>query len=82
MLLHQYLCDQKKANNSFREVQFAKSIGITKTYLWQVKTGYRTPSIKLAKKIENATNGKVNALKLIEKNYLMKSQLPQNKSLE
>ena len=39
--------------------EFAKEIGISAPYLSQLANGTRTPSLRVAKKIEDATAGSV-----------------------
>lgn len=79
MTLTEYLRERKLNDYSFRDSQFAEEIGTDKYYLSQLKTGIRIPSIKLAKKIEKATDGKVNALKMINYNYKLKQERDKEK---
>jgi len=73
MDLYDYFLLRRKKDHSFREVQFARQIKISRNYLSLIKNGLLVPSIKLAKKIEEASFGEVNAFELIEKNYDIKN---------
>ena len=46
--------------NSFSERQFAKKIGVSQQHLNFILRGLRTPSLELARRIIEATEGKVN----------------------
>lgn len=74
MDLDDYFLERRKANRKFRESHFAKSLKMDKTYLSHIKIGTRVPSMKLAKRIEEASGGKVNALELVERNYQMQKE--------
>lgn len=43
------------------QVAFALRVGISKSYLSELKTGKKTPSLRLAMKIQAATDSKVPA---------------------
>lgn len=47
------------------QVEFAKKLGISRGHLSQILHGTKHPSRKLAKKIEEETEGKVTAIKLL-----------------
>ncbi|MGX2956404.1 YdaS family helix-turn-helix protein [Ursidibacter arcticus] len=55
MNLTTYLSDRPRGFKS----DFAKKLGISKSYLRQVETGYSPMPVYLAKKIEEITNGEV-----------------------
>lgn len=44
---------------------FAQKAGVTGTYIRYITAGARTPSRKLAKKMEALTNGEVTAIELL-----------------
>lgn len=48
-----------------KQVDFARELGLTPSYLNQLLTGYRYPSRELARRIEQATKGKVKAAALL-----------------
>ncbi len=55
---------------------FAAKVGCHNSYISMIANNKRSPSIKLAKKIEEATNGQVKAKKMIKtkiNNYLKKA---------
>jgi len=45
---------------------FAKSVKVTQPHINGIIKGTRTPSIYLAKKIENVTEGKVSVVELLD----------------
>jgi len=47
------------------QVEFARKIGISRQFLVYLLNGSRHPSPKLAKRIEEATGGKVTVLELL-----------------
>jgi len=51
--------------NKITKTDFARTIGISRGHLQGVISGKLKPSIKLAKKIEEATNGKVSKEELL-----------------
>lgn len=50
--LNEYLRDRPKG-------EFADRLGINRAYLSQILSGYRTPSFKLMRRIEEETDGEV-----------------------
>lgn len=54
MRLDEYLFKTKTTKTAF-----AEKIGISRGYLQHILSGIKNPSVKLAKKIENITGGKV-----------------------
>jgi transcriptional regulator with XRE-family HTH domain len=65
--LDEYLWALKKKNRHFKDKDFADKIGISPGYLSFLKIGIRIPSLKLALKIEKASNGELSAVELIKK---------------
>lgn len=55
MDIKEYLSNRPKGFKS----EFAKKIGISKSFLWQIATGYTKAPIYLAKRIEELTNGDI-----------------------
>lgn len=52
--------EQAKATlNKYKPSQIAKEIGCTRQYFYQIKTGKYKPSLEMAIKIMQATNGLV-----------------------
>lgn len=51
--------------NKITKTDFAKTLGISRGHLQGVISGKLSPSVKLAKKIEEATEGKVSKEKLL-----------------
>lgn len=51
--------------NNITIADFAKKVGFTRSYLNTIKNGHRRPSMKLARMIEQATEGKVTVLELV-----------------
>jgi transcriptional regulator with XRE-family HTH domain len=47
------------------QIEFAKRLGISRGHLGQILHGTKHPSRKLAKKIEEETEGKVTAVELL-----------------
>lgn len=47
------------------QVDFAKKLGVSRSHLSQIIAGTKHPSRKLAKKIEEETNGHVTALEML-----------------
>lgn len=47
------------------QTEFAVELGTTPSYLNQILTGYRSPSRKLARQIEQATGGEVSAAAML-----------------
>lgn len=47
------------------QVDFAKKLGISRGHLGQIIAGTKHPSRKLAKNIEDITNGQVTAVELL-----------------
>ena len=45
--------------------EFAEKVGISRGYLQHLLSGIKNPSVKLAKKIEEATRGKVTKEELL-----------------
>lgn len=57
---------------------FAKKIGISRFYLSLIISRRRIPSLRLAKKIESATNGNVKAVDIMFGNQVPKKKKNQN----
>jgi DNA-binding transcriptional regulator YdaS (Cro superfamily) len=66
MTLHEYLCRSRMDDKDFREIQFAKQLGIDPTHLSRLKKGKHRPGVDLAIAIEKATSGKVKAVELLK----------------
>ena len=60
MNLREYLFKKR-----ITQVDFAKRLGISRGHLGQILHGTKHPSRKLAKKIEEETEGKVTAVELL-----------------
>jgi len=60
MTLRDYLHFKKITLN-----EFAKKVGFNRSYLSLIKTGKLKPSMKLARMIEQATDGEVTVLELV-----------------
>jgi len=58
------LADYLKTNQE-APANFARRIGLSRSYISLLMSGKRTPSPEIALKIENATNGKVGRLELL-----------------
>lgn len=54
MQLAEYLFQHK-----IKQTEFAKIIGASRVHIGEILRGRRRPSVKLAKRIEELTNGKV-----------------------
>ena len=48
-------------NAKIRQGKFAEQLGISKSYMSEIASGKRAPSLKVASDIEAATRGKVKA---------------------
>ncbi len=60
MKLDEYLFRMKTTKKDF-----AEKVGISRGYLQHLLSGIKSPSVKLAKKIEEATGGKVTKEELL-----------------
>lgn len=57
------------------QVEFAKKLGVSRGHLNQILHGNKHPSRKLAKKIEEETEGKVTAIELLfSENYKLQDE--------
>jgi transcriptional regulator with XRE-family HTH domain len=60
MLLDEYLFRMK-----IKQTEFAKKLEVSRVHLGEILRGRRRPSISLAKRIEETTNGKVSKEELL-----------------
>ena len=51
--------DEYLFRNRISQTDFAKELGVTRNHFGEIVRGRRTPSVKLAKKIEKLTKGEV-----------------------
>lgn len=66
MLLHEYFCERKKQDPNFTRKQFAVEHGFNPMTLSKYVRGRLKPSIKAAKKFEEATKGIVKCWDLMK----------------
>ena len=59
------LSDYLKSHN-ISQTDFSKSLGVSGSHISQIRKGTKNPSTKLAKKIEQATDGKVSVIELLD----------------
>jgi DNA-binding XRE family transcriptional regulator len=52
--------------NEITITAFAKTVGVHKTYMSQISSGKIVPSMKIARKIEDATDGNVTMLEILK----------------
>lgn len=62
MTLKEYFAQQGRGS----QTELARAVGTSKGYLSQITKGERFPGRELAKKIEDATDGKVPAWRLLD----------------
>jgi DNA-binding transcriptional regulator YdaS (Cro superfamily) len=79
MDLYQYMSLRKVQDRKFRDSYFAKELGLHRQYLSQIKNGHVKPSVDLAKRIEEKTNGQVTACELLN---ISNNQIKLSEALE
>ena len=60
-----HILDRYLFENGFTKTEFAEALGIDRNHLHSIISGRRQPSIKLAKKIEEHTEGKISKEELL-----------------
>lgn len=60
--------DEYLKNQSMTKTAFGAVVGVSQSHISNISWGKKQPSIKLAKKIEEATDGKVSVIELLDIN--------------
>jgi transcriptional regulator with XRE-family HTH domain len=66
MDLYEWLTRKRIEDRNFKDIQFAKKLGINRAQISRLKQGRYRPSVELAMKIEELTDGQVNAWEILK----------------